>query len=403
MGFQGLTGFGGGATGLSQGGADVVYTVATGGTTNDYTEPGPGKNYRAHIFLASGAFTVTSVGVDDTVEYLVIAGGGGGGSEGSNRGGGGGAGGYRTNAPAPIAPGNHTTSVTYPVSTSPGSYTVTIGGGGSGSPSGQGSDGSDSVFGTITSYRGGGGGQGSAASPPNHGRPGGSGGGGGSLSGGTATEPGGSTVAVSTPSPWPGPSTQGFAGGQGQHVAGSWAAGGGGGGAGEVGHAAAQPNPGTSSDGGDGLSNLIAGPNTSVGVVNPASPGRWFAGGGAGIHFSPGTGTGGAGGGGSTSYPGAGDNGVDGTGGGGASGSGGGQGGSGIVVVRYERGSATSTEKATGGSVSYYGGNTIHTFINSGTFVNSSGSPLSIEYVVVAGGGSGGGKDNGGGGGAGVI
>ena len=63
MGFQGLAGFGGGATGLSQaGGAGVVYTVATGGTTNDYTEPGPGKNYRAHIFLASGAFSVTQVG-----------------------------------------------------------------------------------------------------------------------------------------------------------------------------------------------------------------------------------------------------------------------------------------------------------------------------------------------------
>ena len=317
-----------------------VYTEATGGFISDYTDSG--THYRAHIFTSSGTFVVSQVGGDgggpSDVEYLVVAGGGGGGAEGSNRGGGGGAGGYRTNAPAPIAPGNHTTSVTYPVSTSPGSYTVTIGGGGSGSPSGQGSDGSDSVFGTITSYRGGGGGQGSQNSgPANEGRPGGSGGGGGSPMGPpSAVEPGGSSTAVTTPSPWPGPATQGFAGGYGEHVMGAWAAGGGGGGAGEVGHNGVNPDPGTSSDGGDGLSNLIAGPTySSVGVVNPASPGRWFAGGGAGMYFYC-TGQGGAGGGGSSNHPGAGDPGVDGTGGGGASGSPGGNGGDGVVIVRYE-------------------------------------------------------------------
>jgi len=289
---------------FSRTGTDAVSPVpplasgltATGGVISDYEDSG--TYYRAHVFTSTGAFDVTDLGnIASTVEYLVIAGGGGGGYEGSNRGGGGGAGGYRTNVPAPIGPGSHTTSVSFLVSISP--YTVTVGGGGAGSSSGQGSDGVDSVFGSITSSGGGGGGQGSQDSPPaNEGRPGGSGGGGGSPGGPpSATEPGGSTIAVTTPSPWPGPATQGFAGGQGQHASGSWAAGGGGGGAGEVGHAAQNPNT-TSGDGGDGLSNLIAGPtNTTVGVVNPASPGRWFAGGGAGIHFGGGVSVGGAGGG----------------------------------------------------------------------------------------------------------
>ena len=122
--------------------------TATGGIISDYTD-GPAV-YRAHIFTSSGELDVTALGsLGNTVEYLVIAGGGGGGSEGSQRGGGGGAGGYRTNVPAPIGPGSHTTSVAYPVSVSP--YTVTIGAGGAGSPSGQGNDGANSVFGTITS------------------------------------------------------------------------------------------------------------------------------------------------------------------------------------------------------------------------------------------------------------
>ena len=370
---------------------------ASGGIISDYTEPN-GDVYRAHVFTTTGTFEVTELGsgfpTSTSVEYLVIAGGGGGGAEGNQRGGGGGAGGYRTNVPAPIGPGNHTTTAPFAVTAGPTSYTVTIGGGGIGGSGGQGADGSDSQFGPpslparIISNGGGGGGQGSQDSPPaNEGRPGGSGGGGGSTASPSAVEPGGSTTAVTTPSPWPGPSTQGFAGGQGEHASGSWAAGGGGGGAGEAGKAGSPPNS-TSSHGGDGLSNLIAGPlNTGVGVVNPASPGRWFAGGGACIHFSPGTGTGGAGGGGSTSYPGIGDDGVSGTGGGGASGSIGGKGGGGIVIVRYQIASAAATAKATGGSVSFYNSKTIHTFTSTGTFQTPGTFSETCEYVVVGGGG----------------
>ena len=248
--------------------------TATGGNTVTSTFAEGGLNYKAHIFTSSGAFNVTELGtLGNTVEYLVIAGGGGGGSEGSTRGGGGGAGGYRTSVPSPIGPGNHTTSVAYPVSVSP--YTVTIGGGGAGNSNGQGSDGVNSVFGSITSSGGGGGGQGSQNSPPaNEGRPGGSGGGGGSPMGPpSAQEPGGLTITVTTPSPWPGPNSQGFGGGRGEHVQGSWASGGGGGGAGEVGHNAQHPDPGVSGDGGDGLSNLIAGPsNTAVSYTHLTLP-----------------------------------------------------------------------------------------------------------------------------------
>ena len=368
--------------------------TATGGIISDYTT-GPAI-YRAHIFTSTGTFEITELGdFGDTVEYLVIAGGGGGGVEGSQRGGGGGAGGYRTNVPTPIGPGNHTTTNPFPVSAT--SYDVIIGAGAAGGNpgSGQGFDGGDSQFGPpslaarIISKGGGGGGRGSVSNSQNEGRDGGSGGGGGSTASGSATEPGGATTPVTTPSPWPGPSTQGFAGGQGEHADGSWAAGGGGGGAGEAGKAGTNPNT-NSSHGGDGLSNLIAGPeNNGVGVANPESPGRWFAGGGAGIHFSPGTGNGGAGGGGSTSYPGRGGSGVSATGGGGASGSTGGNGGSGIVIVRYQIASI-ETRKATGGAISFYGGKTIHTFTSSGTFATTSDwSPTNVEYVVVGGGGAG--------------
>ena len=77
---------------------------------------------------------------------------------------------------------------------------------------GSGIVGGDSYFGPpstpagITSKGGGGGGKDQTA-----GVNGGSGGGGGGSSG--SNYAGGATVAVTTPSPWPGPSVQGYAGG----------------------------------------------------------------------------------------------------------------------------------------------------------------------------------------------
>ena len=54
-----------------------------------------------------------------------------------------------------------------------------------------------------------------------------------------------------------------------------------------------------------------------------------------------------------------------------------------VVIVRYQIGSV-NTAKASGGSVSFYGGKTIHTFTNSGEFVvdNNGSSPLTVEYIV---------------------
>ena len=88
--------------------------------------------------------------IGSTVEYLVVAGGGAGGA---GFGGGGGAGGLRTNLPGvQDAGGNPLTGSAFPISTSPGSYTVTVGAGGApgGGTTGNGWN-SDSVFGSITS------------------------------------------------------------------------------------------------------------------------------------------------------------------------------------------------------------------------------------------------------------
>ena len=97
--------------------------TATGGVISDYTS-GPAV-YRAHIFTSSGTFTVTAPGVyGDTVEYLVVAGGGGGG--GGYQAGAGGAGGYRSSVTGESTGGGGTLESAIPVSTSPGSYTVTV-------------------------------------------------------------------------------------------------------------------------------------------------------------------------------------------------------------------------------------------------------------------------------------
>ena len=96
--------------------------TATGGIVNDYSDPGSGKIYRSHIFTSSGSFSVSAYGAGSptaqAVEYLVVGAGGGGGGGTGGAGGGGGAGAFRTG--------------TLPISTSPGSYTVTIGAGGAG-------------------------------------------------------------------------------------------------------------------------------------------------------------------------------------------------------------------------------------------------------------------------------
>lgn len=242
-----------------------------------------------------------------SVQYVVVAGGGGGGNgqQSAYDGSGGGAGGYRSSVTGEMSGGG--ASAESPITVIPGtSYTVTVGAGG-----GAQTNGSNSVFGSITSVGGGSGASNIAAGS------GGSGGGG--LGAGTAG--------------------QGYAGG-----------GSGGGGAAEVG------NTDGGNEGGDGVSSSITG--SAV-----------FRAGGGGGGQAGGSNAGGDGGGGAGNQNGAGTAGTANTGGGGggarnAGGGGGGAGGSGIVILRY-----AGSQRGTGGTVTSSGGYTIHTFTSSGTYI----------------------------------
>ena len=283
--------FGAGGRTLSSGSTFSIYGIAAGSTkatggivTNDGT-------YYYHTFLQSGIFTPNEA---LSVDYLVVAGGGGT----PFFSGGGGGGGYRTSI------GGSQLSLLSQ------NYAVTIGAGGANT----GTNGSDSIFSTITATGGGAGGGSNA-----DGASGGSGGGGGMWNGvGTPALSGGSG---NTPSTSP---SQGKNGGAGSRSSNSPAGGGGG--------ASADGNngvPGAAGNGGAGTTNSITG--------------LTYAGGGGGSSNNSAfvtVGTGGAGGGGngvSASSVGIGNNGTVNTGGG-AGGGGfgrGASGGSGIVIVRY--------------------------------------------------------------------
>jgi hypothetical protein len=273
----------------------VILPYATGGDTimTDGT-------YWYHTFISSGTFTPQRA---ISCDYLVVAGGGSGPGSDGGGGGGGGAGGLRSTVTATGGGGSLESALS--VTAQP--YTVTIGAGGSVPGSNlRGTNGSDSVFATITSIGGGGAGCFSVDSAQKTGANGGSG-------GGSAPSPG---VAGS------GTANQGYAGG-----AFGVNAGGGGGGAGAVGgNGGSGAGPGGT--GGNGVAVAITGSSIT------------YAGGGGGGSYSStggvaGTGGGGTGGGASTNST-AGT--VNTGGGGGGSGQTGGvgrNGGSGIVVVRY--------------------------------------------------------------------
>ena len=113
--------------------------------------------YRIHTFTSSGTFVNTLSSL--SVEYLVIAGGGGTGAR--RHGGGAGAGGYRCSVSGETS--GRGASAESPLTLNAGNYTVTVGGGGASSTSGSNSNsgntnGSNSVFHTITSLGGGWGG-----------------------------------------------------------------------------------------------------------------------------------------------------------------------------------------------------------------------------------------------------
>ena len=262
--------------------------------------------------------------ITPTVEYLIVAGGGGAAGAGNNGGGGGGggAGGYKTATGLSISSGSP--------------LAITVGAGGTGGHNSGYTEGNDSVFNGITSYRGGRGG----------GALGMSGGFGGSGGGGVGYDgQGGSNFGA-----------QGNAGGPGNYSNG--VNGGGGGGAGGGGQGANSLGAG---NGGDGLSNSITGTAT------------YYAGGGGGGQPNAGkpAGTGGQGGGGAGNHV-ANVNatsGVDNTGGGGggAYGGNGGAGGSGVVIIRYP--STYNAAASTTGSptITVAGGYRVYKFTSSGS------------------------------------
>ena len=290
-----------------------------------------------HTFTSSGTFTVTSNSAN--VRALIVGGGGAGGGQGGNDGSGGGGGGLVRFVTA------------IPVSTSPGSYPIVVGGGGGATGSGTlGADGSSSSAFSNTSPGGGGGG--SESPSPRAGRPGGSGGGAGGYSGGgTATgtgDPGAPTdtdleTDGNTPS-----NGWGNDGGTNSYPGGMNYGGGGGGGAQHYGMPGKNPNSVPtqyamhthSGNGGNGVGYSISG-----------SPAHYAGGGGCGgnAHHGnngPGSygGRGGGGNGGGGPF-GSADAGTPGTGSGGggaaaanspAPNHNSGAGGSGIVIIDYD-------------------------------------------------------------------
>lgn len=314
--------------------SNISLTVNGQSTSLVYTDTNKGwMNYSSGN--AVGAYLI---------EYLLVAGGGGGASGYSA--GGGGAGGMLSG----------TISINNGVY-----YTVSVGAGGAGVSSGNGgwltsdagthgTNGGNSSVGSLLVAVGGGGGAGMGAS----------GGGGVGRSGGSG---GAGSYKASAGS---GTAGQGNAGGTGSNQNNHM--GGGGGGAGAVGGNA--PDTGNSAAaGGSGAASSISGSST-----------YYAGGGGGGIYDNGGQqnssgGSGGQGGGGIGALNSR-TNGGAGTGntGGGGGGAGsyepqtwytGGTGGSGIVIIRY-----VGPQRASGGTITYNGTYTTHTFTSSGTFVS---------------------------------
>jgi hypothetical protein len=328
------------------GGSGFLFSAVDTGNGTTLSRSGPGWSAanewyptasNPSAFSYSTAYTPNpNESASAPVDLLVV---GGGGAGGVNHGGGGGGGGLVYQS------GYQLTS---------GSYSVVVGAGG---PSGTtayetGFNGSNSMFGLLTALGGGGGGGRVNTNVVSQSQQGGSGGGGaGTIDALTGIAGAGANNLQ-----------QGSNGGNGSSDA-TAGQGGGGGGAGAAGGNASGANTtGVSGAGGNGLAYSITG--ASVYYAGGGSGGRW----GAGSVGAPGLGGGGTGGAGSA----VGSAGTANTGGGGGGGAGsdalGGAGGSGVVIISYPTGSIT----ATGGTITTSGGNTIHRFTSSGTFIVTS-------------------------------
>ena len=303
-----------------------LFICASGGTVTTCGD------FKIHTFNSTSTFVVNTAPTpaNNNISYVVVAGGGG--ATGSIAGGSG-AGGYREGktpaTPYTASPLNAPAGLPVSVQT----YPVTIGAGGTGNASYPNiTNGSDSVFGPITSTGGGKGGN----HPGNPGSPGGSGGGAGGD--GTSSAGSGNSPPVSPP--------QGNGGSVGSPNYPQLGAGGGGGAGGSAGGSAnCRGGPG-----GVGTGTAI---NPAAGTPGPDGALKYFAGGGGGGIYSlgnpnPAYAPGGYGGGGAgwgtgnpIPSPVVSRKGTANTGGGAGQFSAtpactGGTGGSGIVIIRYK-------------------------------------------------------------------
>jgi len=290
------------------------------------------SSYVYHVFKGSGTFTPYR---NLTCDYLVVAGGGSGGVSG---GGGGGAGGVRSTVTWTGGRSQGSNLESALSLTANTNYTVTIGAGGAGGFASNYSirtNGSDSIFSTITSTGGGAGGNRAASSFT--GNNGGYGGGGGTETGANTNTQAGGT----------GTTGQGFGGGSGTTNNQNGVSGGGGGGASAAGsNGSFSTNVGTGGAGGAGIWTAL----TNATGIGQLSEGNYYiggGGGGAGYAIGGGTATAGAaglgGGGAGTATTGSGTAAAPGSGatntgaGGGASSGDSNSGGSGLVIIRYVR------------------------------------------------------------------
>ena len=334
-----------------------VKVTASGGNLSDALAPGNG--YKYHTFSSPGDFTVTAgSGAEGIVDVLVVAGGGSGSA--TNVAGGAGAGGIVLATSYAVTPG------TYPVSVGGGGVTPAFSGD---NPTRDGNPGTDSYFGPSgarLTAKGGGGGGNSYLNPTDGGKPGGSGAGGGwnnpnwPIGNSDTAQPGPASQPGQTHPGAPGTITNyGNNGGTGGGTGPASGIGGGGGGAGAVGTSNPFPAPNTAvgSQGGAGqpfadFAYPLAFPSPVASSLGPNSPNNshYGGGGGGGRHIAgtaspqPGNTDGGVGGGGRGGNGRASDGGNNGTagvdylGGGGGDANGydkGGDGGDGIVIVRY--------------------------------------------------------------------
>jgi hypothetical protein len=297
----------------------LANTLNVSGGTNTLV-----NGYVTRIFTTSGNLIIGYVPNNAlTAQVLIVAGGGGG--QGGAGGGGGGALLYSNN-----------------INLSSGTYTVTVGAGGTGAPLNTGTNGANTIFGPYLAL---GGGTSNAAG----------GSGGGSPYSVDTTERAGRANLISNA----GLTAYGNPGGRGRD-SGAMSRGGGGGGAGSPGQGFFTPDATTTvpaGNGGSGLYFSITGANVSFagggGGGGFANGGNGGIGGGGGGGGNNGTGAPGSGGSGGTGYnsgnagisaavtPPAGTGGTGGINSGGGGGAGGynvagGTGGSGIVVIRYQ-------------------------------------------------------------------